>query len=121
MAEFKGLGYLREKLDQKRVRVLLRYKYYEMKNAVMEFNLTTPPEFAWLTASLGWCGKAVDVLADRLSFYEFDEDNFDLNNIFGMNNSDILFDSAVLSALISSCCFIYICSAAPPWRCVRSH
>jgi hypothetical protein len=31
-----------------------------------------------------------------------------MNEIYQMNNRDIIFDSAVLSALISSCCFIYI-------------
>ena len=59
---------------------------------------------------LGWCGKAVDSLADRLIFREFRQDNFDLNSIYLQNNADILFDSAVLSALISSCSFLYICA-----------
>ena len=59
-------------------------------------------------SALGWCAKAVDSLADRLVFREFKNDNFGINEIFRMNNPDILFDSAVLSAMISSCCFIYI-------------
>lgn len=59
-------------------------------------------------SSLGWCAKAVDSLADRLVFKEFSNDLFDLNEIFNLNNPDIFFDSAILSALISSCCFIYI-------------
>ena len=52
--------------------------------------------------------KAVDSIADRLVFREFAEDNFNLMQIYQMNNPDVLFDSAVLSALISSCSFIYI-------------
>lgn len=108
MAEYRGMGYLRRKLDLKRTRVQLRYQYYEMKQAVQDFNLVTPAEFRCFTAVLGWCGKAVDSLADRLSFREFREDNFDLNTIYQMNNRDVLFDSAILSALVSSCCFIYI-------------
>ncbi|MCD7748452.1 MAG: phage portal protein [Oscillospiraceae bacterium] len=108
MADLKGVDYLRTKLSGKRSRVLLRYKYYEMKNATHDFNLVTPQEFRALNETLGWCGKAVDALADRLVFREFREDNFDLNNIYQMNNADVLFDSAVLSALISSCCFLYI-------------
>lgn len=108
MPDYKGIGYLRNKLELKRTRVLLRYQYYEMKNAVQDFNMVTPAEFQWMNETLGWCGKAVDALADRLSFRTFKDDNFDINTIFQMNNSDILFDSAILSALISSCCFIYI-------------
>lgn len=103
-----GIEYLRRKLDQKRTRVLLRYDYYEMKNHVKDFNITTPELFRNLNAVLGWCGKAADSMADRLVFREFENDNFDLNEIFMMNNADILFDSAVLSATIASCSFIYI-------------
>lgn len=105
---YKGREYLENKLNLKRTRVLLRYKYYEMKNSVKYFRTIIPTEFMWMAETLGWCGKAVDSLADRLSFREFKNDNFDLNSIFAMNNGDILPDSAMLSALISSCCFVYI-------------
>lgn len=108
MADYKGMEYLRRKLETKRVRVRLRYRYYEIKNATHDFNLVTPPEFHYLNEALGWCGKAVDSLADRLVFRTFKDDNFDLNGIYRMNNADVLFDSAVLSALIAACCFIYI-------------
>ena len=108
MAEYKGREYLRNYLTMKRTRVLLRYKYYEMKNGIKYFKTIIPPEFMYMAETLGWCGKAVDSLADRLSFREFKNDNFDLNTIFAMNNGDILPDSAILSALISSCCFVYI-------------
>lgn len=108
MTDLKGMAYLRRRLNQKRNRVLTRYKYYEMKNAVKDFGKVTPDEFRFFSETLGWCGKAVDALADRLVWREFRDDNFDLNSIYQMNNADTLFDSAVLSALISSCCFLYI-------------
>lgn len=105
---YKGLEHLRRKLSAKRQRVLTRYEYYEMKNRVKDFMISTPPDLALWQSVLGWCATAVDALADRIVFREFEEDNFDLNEIFKMNNPDIIFDSAVLSATISSCCFIYI-------------
>lgn len=108
MAAYKGILYLRSKLSLKRTRVLKRYKFYEMKNIVMDFGISTPPELRNFSHALGWCGKAVDSIADRLVFREFASDNFDMNGIFDMNNPDVLFDSAMTSALISSCCFIYI-------------
>ena len=108
MATYKGIAYLRNKLATKQTRVKTRYNFYEMKNVARDLNLTTPPQFAWMTETLGWCGKAVDSLADRLIFHSFDDDNFDLTEIFQLNNPDTFFDSAILSALISSCCFIYI-------------
>ena len=108
MAQYRGLTYLRNKLAYKRKRVLLRYEYYEMKNATKYFKGMIPDELKWMKSVMGWCSKSVDALSDRLVFHEFKNDNFNVNEIFDMNNRDIFFDSAVLSALISSCCFIYI-------------
>lgn len=109
MAELRGVEYLRKKLNRHRTRVLLRYKEYDMKRRVNQLGITIPPALRQqYAATLGWCAKAVDSLADRLVFREFSEDNFDLTRIYRMNNPDVLFDSALLSALISSCSFIYI-------------
>ena len=108
MADLRGIEYLRRKLLQKEGRVNMRYKYYEQKNRIKDLEISTPPDMRWMFTPLGWCAKAVDSLADRLCFREFREDSFNLNEIFRMNNPDVFFDSAVLSALISSCCFVYI-------------
>lgn len=108
MAEYKGIEYLRRKLNSKRTRVLERYKYYEMKNWAFDFNISTPPNLRNWNSIVGWNAKAVDSLADRLIFKGFKNDNFDLESIFQMNNPDVLFDSSILGALISSCNFIYI-------------
>lgn len=108
MSEYKGIQYLKNKLISKQARVELRYKYYTMKNRVKDKSKLIPDELRWLQAMLGWCGKAVDSLGDRIVFREFENDNFDMNTIFNMNNPDTLFDSAIISALISACSFIYI-------------
>ena len=108
MSEYKGITYLRNKLTTKQPRVHTRYTYYEMKHAADDLRISTPDGLEWFKSCLGWCGKAVDSLADRLVFREFKDDDFDLNEIFQMNNQDTFFDSAVLSALISACCFVYI-------------
>lgn len=108
MAEYKGIGYLKQKLEVKRSRVLKRYKYYEMKNVMKDYSKMMPPDTQWMITPLGWCAKAADSIADRLVFYQFEEDNFDMNQIFQMNNPDTFYDNAVLSATISSCCFVYI-------------
>lgn len=109
MEPIRGIEYLRDKLNDRRERVLLRYSQYDMKYRDVSLGLTIPPALReQYRATLGWCAKAVDSLADRLIFREFAEDNFEINQIFQMNNPDTLFDSAILSALISSCSFIYI-------------
>ena len=106
--EIYGIDYLRRRLADKQTRVLLRYKYYEMKINAQDFSSLAPEKFKGLKETVGWCAKAVDSLADRLQFDEFQNDEFDLSEIFLSNNQDILIDSAVLSALISACSFVYI-------------
>lgn len=106
--ELLGIGYLRNKLATKRLRVLTRYKYYEMKNITRDFKVSTPPELLNFMQCLGWCGKAVDSMADRLRFKGLKNDYGNLAEIFSMNNPDVFFNSIVTGALISSCCFIYV-------------
>lgn len=106
--EYQGIDYLRRKLARKQGRVNLRYRYYEQKNSVRDFNIVIPKEWNFLSAVLGWSTKAVDALADRLIFRGFAEDNFDLNTIFDMNSRDVFFNSAIIGACIASCSFTYI-------------
>ena len=108
MAQYYGIDFLRRKRASKEGRVALRYLYYEMKNAVEDFNIVIPAKWSWLSACLGWCGKAVDSMADRLVFDRFSNDLLQINTIYDYNSRDVLFDSSILSACISSCCFIYI-------------
>lgn len=109
MTEYKGVAYLRNKLTAKQLRVNRRYTFYEMKDRKLEQGVTIPPKLRrQYMSTLGWCAKAVDSIADRLVFREFENDNFKIMDIYRMNNPDVLFDSAILSALISSCSFIYI-------------
>ncbi len=104
-----GIEYLRKKLDKYRYGALKRQKIYDMKNIDIEPSIAIPPQLKQqYQATLGWCAKAVDSIADRLVFREFANDNFNINEIFQMNSSDVLFDDAMLSALINSCSFIYI-------------
>lgn len=106
--EFYGMDYLRGKLGRKVRRVNLRYDYYEMKSKMRKISAIIPPEFRTLTYSLGWCAKAVDTLADRIVLDDFQNDIGKISEIYRLNNSDVLYGSSVLSALISSCCFLYI-------------
>ena len=108
MNELKGVAYLERKLTSKRSRVLLRYNYYEQKAIASDLGISTPKGLEWLNSINGWCSKAVDSLADRLQFDKFDNDYFDFETMFNQNNPDIFFDDSILSALISSCCFVLI-------------
>lgn len=105
----KGIDYLRKKLNAHKTRVDMRYKQYAMQHDEQMVGITIPPEIRRRYRSvIGWCAKGVDSLADRLVFREFENDDFEVNDIFKVNNPDVFFDSVVLSALIASCSFVYI-------------
>lgn len=107
--ELQGIEYLRNKLNTHKSRVDMRYKQYAMKHYDPPIGITIPPAIRSKYRSvLGWCSKGVDALADRLVFREFAHDDFEVNEIFEANNPDVFFDSAVLSALIASCTFVYV-------------
>lgn len=109
MAE-QNLIYLKDKLAAKSVRVRLRYNYYEQKEHRSNELLTPPWLKGMYQSTVGWCGKAVDELADRLMFNGFDRetDIYGTMNIFDANNPDVFFDSAIREALIGSCAFAHI-------------
>lgn len=104
----KGIAYLQKKLEQKRTRVLLRYRYYEQKQTAQDLGISTPEGLRWFSVVNGWCTKAVDNLADRLQFDGFENDTFQFTEMFDLNNPDIFFDDAILSSLITSCAFVLI-------------
>lgn len=109
MEKMMGADYLSAVLEQKRKRVLLRYSYYEAKEESPSAEITIPKKLRdMFKASSGWCAKAVDSLADRLMVRGIDGDVMNMMEIFNENNPDVLFDSAILGALIAGCNFISI-------------
>lgn len=104
----KGIDYLQKKLELKRTRGLIRYKFYEQKQQAIDFGISTPEGLRWFGAINGWCTKAVDALADRIQFDGFDNDSFMFREMYDLNNPDIIFDNAILSAMVTACSFIYI-------------
>ena len=105
---YRGIPFYQNILTIKRIRTLIRYGFYDMKNLTFDFGISSPPELRYWNSVVGWCAKGVDALADRLDIKAFRDDVFDLAQIYDLNNKDILFDSAMLGALISACDFIYI-------------
>lgn len=107
--DYRGMDYLRKKLRHHEHRVEMRYSQYSMKYKDKIASVVIPRGIRQRYQSvLGWTAKAVDSLADRLVFREFANDQYNVNAIFQANNPDVFFDSAILSALIASCSFVYI-------------
>jgi len=108
MPEYKGIEYLRNKLRGKRPRVLARYRYYDMKHTAQDLSNVIPEQFKELRSALGWCAKAADSISDRIVFEGFSNDGMGLGEIYDLNSKDVLTDSAVSSAVVTSCSFIYV-------------
>ena len=106
--EYVGIAFLQSLLANKRIRVWLRYGFYEMKNLTFDFGISSPPELKYWNSCVGWCARGVDSLVDRMDFYGFRNDVFGLEEIFSANNKDVFFPSAIQGALIAACSFIYI-------------
>ena len=107
--ENSGMIYLKKKLKTKKLMVDRRYRYYGGKNFFAPvYNANEPSEFKGLAHNLGWCTKAVNAVADRINFRGFENDRFDMNEIFIQNNQDVLVDNLIVGALVSACDFVYI-------------
>ena len=57
MSEVKGMNFLKRKLASKQNRIKTRYSYYEMKNVMFDFGISSPPDLRYWSATLGWCAK----------------------------------------------------------------
>ena len=106
---YMGMGYLRRKLALYQLGVKKRYRYYAMADKEPPRSIVVPDKVRDAYSSvLGWTAHGVDALADRIVFREFANDDFNATEIFNANNPDIFFDTAIQSALIASCCFVYV-------------
>lgn len=106
---YMGMGYLRRKLALYQLGVKKRYRYYAMADKEPSRSIVIPDKVRDAYSSvLGWTAHGVDALADRIVFREFANDDFNATEIFNANNPDIFFDTAIQSALIASCCFVYV-------------
>ncbi|HGA1177806.1 hypothetical protein Q7V18_02120 [Streptococcus suis] len=106
---YKGMSYLRKKLALYQSGVKKRYRFYAMADRDNTKSFIIPDNVKSMYNSvMGWTAHSVDALADRIIFREFANDNFEATEIFDANNPDIFFDTAIQSALIASCCFVYL-------------
>lgn len=87
----------------------LRQRYYEGKNALKDFGISTPPELLGVETVVGWPQKSVDALAVRSRFDGFtaedDEVQKMLDKIADRSRINVKYRQAVTSELIQSCCF----------------
>lgn len=87
----------------------LRYRYYNGKNKLKDFGISTPPQLLNVETVVGWPQKAVDTLAVRSRFDGFAATDGEvqtvLDRIAESSRIAIKYRQAVQGELIHSCCF----------------
>lgn len=92
----------------KRTKVLQKYAYYEAEQQVRDLGISMPAKLLALQSGLGWASKAVDVLADRLSFDAFENDRLGINQLYEIADETEAVDQAKHDMFIAGCSFISI-------------
>lgn len=90
----------------KRSKVQLKYDYYEAEQRLRDLGISMPARLLALQSGLGWASKAVDVVADRLSFDAFENDRLGINQLYEIADETEAVDQAKHDALIGGCSFI---------------
>lgn len=87
----------------------MKQRYYEGKNALKDFGISTPPELLGVETVVGWPQKAVDALAVRSRFDGFTAEDDDvqvlLDRLAQRSRIAVKYRQAITSELIHSCCF----------------
>lgn len=87
----------------------LRYKYYDGKNELKDFGISTPPELLNTQVIVGWPKKAVDALAVRSRFDSVSALSQDIqtlvDGIVERSHLKMRYRQTTTSELIYSCCF----------------
>ena len=90
----------------------LRSGFYDMKNAVRDLGISTPPSMQQVNHVLGWSAKAVDILNRRCPLDGFvmptnrSDDDFGVGQIWTDNYLDVEASQAGLSSLIHATAFL---------------
>lgn len=98
------LNHLVTQLNEKMGRNLLRSSYYDGKRALRQISAIIPPQYNQLGIVLGWCAKAVDLLARRCNLEGFtwpggDLDSLGAAQLWDDNWLGVDVDQAIVSSL----------------------
>lgn len=90
-------------------RNMMKMRYYNGKNAIKDFGISTPPKLLNVETVVGWPQKAVDAMAVRSRFDGFTATDSTvqqmLNKMAATTNLRMKYRQAAQSTLIHSCCF----------------
>lgn len=99
---------LLEKLGKRAPNVQDKYDYYDADNDVHDFGIATPRRMRKHLPGIGWAKRAVNTLADRVTFDGFANDTSSINAMIDDINGGTIINNAKDDAFIVGCAFIGI-------------
>lgn len=95
-------------LRDREVKVQDKYDYYNADNETRNFGVSTPKKMMNLKPGIGWAGRAINTLSDRVTFDGFANDKFGINQYFASINAATVLDKAKHDAFIAGCAFVAV-------------
>ncbi len=96
------------KLTYKQKKVQDKYDYYNADNDIRDFGISSPKNMMNVKPGIGWAGRAVNTLSDRVVFDGFINDRLGINAYFDSIRATTIINKAKHDAFIAGCAFIAI-------------
>lgn len=95
-------------LANKESNVQEKYDYYDADNDTRDFGISTPAKFRNSRPGIGWAGRAVNTLSDRVVFDGFANDTYGINDYLEDINGLSVIQKAKHDTYIAGCAFIAV-------------
>jgi len=96
------------KLGKREPNVQDKYDYYDADNDVHDFGIATPRKMRKHHPGIGWAKRAVNTLADRVTFDGFANDTSSINSLLDDINGGTIINNVKDDAFIVGCAFIAV-------------
>jgi len=90
------------------VRTTDKYLYYDADNEITDFGISTPRKMRNSRPGIGWAGRAVNTLSDRVVFDGFANDKFGINDYLDSINGNTVISKGKHDTFIAGCAFVMI-------------
>lgn len=101
-------GQLITKLLSHQSKAQTKYDYYNADNDITDLGISTPAKFVNTTPGIGWAGRAVNTLSDRVVFDGFAKDSFGINNYLETINGFSVINNTKSDTFIGGVAFIAV-------------
>lgn len=91
-----------------------KYDYYNADNDTRDFGIAMPNQLKRIRPGVGWAGRAVNILSDRVVFDGFANDTFGINELFDSINALPVINKAKHDAMVAGCAFVAVADRTMP-------